>query len=224
MDLPSSADDALAQPTRARIFEFLVEGRGPAGTDEIADHLGLHPNGVRRHLERLLEGGLVIRERVRQGHGRPRDSWAVSPRAQPGGRHPSAYAELALWLAMSVEASPARVREAQRSGVRIGREVAPRPTGDPAIDLRDAFSALGFEPQLSRTEDGFDCRLGNCPYRVAAAENPNLVCTLHQGLTAGVLEVIDPEAELVEFTPRDPAEAGCLVGVRTRRNQPSVAP
>jgi predicted ArsR family transcriptional regulator len=216
MDVPSPADDALAQPTRARIFGFLVDRRGPAGTDEIAEHFGLQPNGVRRHLERLLEKGFVIRERVRHGHGRPRDSWAISPQAQPGDRHPSAYGELALWLAMSVEASPARIREVRRSGQRIGREAAPKPTGDPGADLRDAFSALGFEPKLEGTEDGFCCRLGNCPYRQAAAQNPDLICNLHRGITSGVLEAIAPEAKLVEFTPHDPDQAGCVVAVTDR--------
>jgi predicted ArsR family transcriptional regulator len=125
MDLPPPTRDALAQPTRAQIFNFLVEKRGAAGTDEVAAHFGLHPNGVRRHLERLLEGGFVVRERVKQAHGRPRDSWAISPQAHPGGRHPSAYAELALWLARSIEASPDRVSEVERNGRDVGRELAP---------------------------------------------------------------------------------------------------
>jgi len=215
MDVPTPAEDALAQPTRAQIFNFLVERRGPAGTDEVAAHFGLHPNGVRRHLERLVEGGFVVRERVRQPHGRPRDSWAISPQAHPGGRHPSAYAELALWLARAVEASPDRVREVERNGREIGRGLAPRPSGDPGADLRDAFSALGFEPELDREGAGFSCRLGNCPYRDAAAENPALVCNLHRGITAGVLEVIGSGAKLVEFIPHDPDRAGCEVTVET---------
>jgi predicted ArsR family transcriptional regulator len=215
MDIPSATQDALAQPTRAQIFNFLVEKRGPAGTDEVAAHFDLHPNGVRRHLERLLEGGFVIRERVKQAHGRPRDSWAISPHAHPGGRHPSAYAELALWLARSVEASPARVREIERNVRDIGRELAPPASEDTAADLRDALSALGFEPELQRAERGFSCRLGNCPYRDAAAENPSLICNLHRGITAGILEVISPRAKLVEFTPQDPDRAGCVVGVET---------
>jgi predicted ArsR family transcriptional regulator len=163
----------------------------------------------------LLEGGFVIRERVKQAHGRPRDSWTISPQAHPGGRRPSAFAELALWLARSIEASPARIREIERNGGDIGRELAPPPSGDPAADLRDAFSALGFEPELERGETGFSCRLGNCPYRDAASENPSLICNLHRGITAGVLEVISPEAKLAEFTPHNPDQAGCKVAVRT---------
>ena len=101
MDLPVP-DGALAQPTRAQIFSFLVERRAPAGTEEVASHFGLHPNGVRRHLERLEEGGFVVRTRVRGGQGRPRDSWAISPDAHPGGMRPRAYSDLAAWLARAI--------------------------------------------------------------------------------------------------------------------------
>src|SRR4051794_7957008 len=98
MDLPTRPDEALAQPSRARLFELLTELRRPAGTDELAEQLGLHPNGVRMHLERLREAGLVSRERTPQGRGRPRDRWTIAPDARPGGDPPSAYGDLGRWL------------------------------------------------------------------------------------------------------------------------------
>jgi predicted ArsR family transcriptional regulator len=215
MDLPVPAEDALAQPTRAQIFTFLVEKRGPAGTEELAEHFGLHPNGIRRHLERLLEGGFVTRSRVRAGQGRPRDSWAVSPEAHPGGQRPRAYSDLAGWLARAIPTSPTRLREVERVGLEIGRQLAPPASGDPARDLGDALAALGFEPTLSRSEGSFACRLGNCPYRDSVKENQAVVCGLHRGITAGILAELDPQAKLTEFEPRDPETAGCLIEVQT---------
>jgi predicted ArsR family transcriptional regulator len=215
MDLPLLAEDALAQPTRAQIFTFLVEKRGPAGTEEVAEHFGLHPNGIRRHLERLLEGGFVTRGRVRAGQGRPRDSWAVSPDAQPGGQRPRAYSDLAGWLARAIPANATRLRELERAGREIGRELAPSPSGDPARDLGDALAALGFEPTLSEREDGFACSLGNCPYRDAVRANQAVVCGLHRGITAGILAQLDPQARLTQFEPHDPESAGCVIEVRT---------
>src|SRR5215208_4409485 len=155
MDLPRPGEGPLAQPKRAEIFAFLVERRGPAGTDEVAEHFGLHPNGVRRHLERLLEGGFVTRKRVRLTKGRPRDSWAVAPDAHPGGLQPRAYADLARWLARAIPTSSTRLRELERTGREIGRELAPPAGGDTGEDLRDALAALGFEPTLEREEGGF---------------------------------------------------------------------
>src|SRR3954463_9005755 len=102
MDSPALPDDALAQPTRARLFGVLSELRRPAGTEELAERLELHPNGVRTHLERLREAGLVRRERERLARGRPRDAWTISPDAQPGGDPPTGYAQLARWLVRSL--------------------------------------------------------------------------------------------------------------------------
>lgn len=214
MDLPPPGEGALAQPKRAEIFAFLVERRGPAGTDEVAAHFGLHPNGVRRHLERLLEGGFVTRNRVRMAKGRPRDSWAVAPDAHPGGMQPRAYTDLAKWLARSIPANATRLRELERTGREIGRELAPAATsGDPAEDLRDALAALGFEPTLELGEAGFACSLGNCPYKDSVRESPEIVCTLHRGITAGLLTELDPKAKLTGFEPHDPERAGCLIEV-----------
>lgn len=215
MDLPSPAEGALAQPTRARIFAFLVEKRAPADTAEIAAHFGLHPNGIRLHLERLEEGGFVVRSRERGGAGRPRDIWTVSPEAHPGGTSPRAYADLAAWLARSIPATPERIREVEKTGREVGAELAPKKRADGAAALGDAFAALGFEPTLERGETGFSCRLDNCPYRDSVRQNQAVVCGLHRGITEGMLAQLDPKARLAGFEPGDPDRAGCLVEVAT---------
>lgn len=225
MDLPLPAEGALAQPTRAQIFSYLVEKRAPAGTDEVAGRFGLHVNGVRRHLERLEEDGFVERSRVSVGQGRPRDSWSVSPDAQPGGVAPRAYAELAVWLARAIPATRNRLREVERTGREIGTGLAPAGAEDTALGLRDALAALGFEPALEVTDDGFRCRLGNCPYADSVDANQPVVCTLHRGMTAGILAALDPDARLTGFEPLDPDTAGCrieaLTGVRSGRGRTS---
>jgi predicted ArsR family transcriptional regulator len=214
MDLPNSIDDPLTQPTRARIFTLLAELREPLGTDDLARRLGLHPNGVRIHLERLREAGLVERRRERAGRGRPRDRWNVAPDAQPSGRAPSAYASLAVWLARAIPAGPRRLREVERTGREIGRELAPKGGDDPVEGLRQAVTALGFQPSMEVGADGgLTCRLENCPYRDSVRENPEVVCTLHRGITVGLLEELDPKARLTGFEPHDPDRAGCLIEV-----------
>ncbi|HKZ14032.1 MAG TPA: helix-turn-helix domain-containing protein [Solirubrobacterales bacterium] len=215
MDVPGATEGALAQPTRARIFSFLVEKRAPADTAEIAAAFGLHPNGIRAHLERLEEGGFVVRSaRQPKGAGRPRDIWTVSPRAHPGGPSPRAYGDLAGWLARAIPPNRSRVREVERTGREIGAELVGEPGEDPEAAFRDALAALGFEPELRRRRDGFQCRLSNCPYSGAVHRNQPIVCGLHRGITAGILAALDPGAKLTEFEPHDPDRAGCLVEVR----------
>jgi predicted ArsR family transcriptional regulator len=217
MDLPDSGD-VLSQATRARIFARMVEHRAAASTVELAEQLDLHPNGVRRHLEQLQEAGLVERRRSQGSRGRPGDLWLVATGAHPGGERPSGYTDLARWLARATPAGPTRLRAIEKTGREIGRELAPRTVDDPAEGFRRVVAALGFQPALEVGSDGgFTCRLENCPYRESARENPDVVCTLHRGITVGLLAELDPEAKLTRFEAHDPDSAGCLVGVGRAR-------
>jgi predicted ArsR family transcriptional regulator len=217
MDVPSPARDPLAQPTRARLFALLGTLHRPAPTEELAERVGLHPNGVRVHLERLHEAGLVARHRERRARGRPRDSWSVDPAAQPGGDPPTAYADLARWLVRSLVAVHARTRDVEAAGREIGRELAaahPEPASSEQR-FHDVLGALGFQPE--RMPDGADrmtYRLRNCPYRAVVRERQTLVCGLHRGITRGMLDAVDPKTRLSGFEPKDPEVAGCLVEVR----------
>ena len=217
MDLPARPDDALAQPTRARLFSLLGELRRPAGTEELADRLELHPNGVRVHLERLQEAGLVERERIRQTRGRPRDMWTIAAGAQPGGDAPTGYEQLGRWLARALSTSRTSVRTIEATGREIGRELAP-PSDRPSEDrMHAALASLGFQP---RREGGLTYVLCNCPYRDAARESPEVVCGLHRGMTRGLLDVIAPTTRLARFTPNDPDQAGCRIELAGRHRQP----
>lgn len=213
MDVPSEPDDALAQPTRARLFALLGQLRRPVPTDELAERLSLHPNGVRSHLERLHEAGLVLRERERLARGRPRDTWSIDPTAQPGGAPPTGYAELAGWLARTLAAGCTRVRDVEATGREIGRELAPTgPGAGPERRMRDALASLGFQPEQAPTgPDRLTYTLRNCPYRAVARERQAFVCGLHRGITEGLLDAIDPATELVGFEAKDPDRAGCLI-------------
>lgn len=213
MDVPTprSPQDPLAHPARADLFRLLGALRRPASTPELAERLGRHPNGVRAHLERMAAAGLVCRRTVRRPRGRPRDEWAVSPDARPGGRAPEGYGELARWLARAVPNG--EPRDVEEVGRRIGAELAPERLDGVDSLLVDAFSALGFRPLAERRDGEVELTLRNCPYRDAVAENPQAICRLHRGLTRGILERRAPDARLTEFVARDPYAAGCLVKV-----------
>jgi predicted ArsR family transcriptional regulator len=218
--LPGQADP-LAQPTRARLFALLAELKRPAGTVELAEQLGLHPNGVRVHLDRLEAAGLIVRSRTPQARGRPRGAWSIAPDARPSGEPPTGFRDLGRWLARATPAGPGRLREVEAAGREIGRELVPDQGGvTPTDTFESALVALGFQPRVELTEAGNATYcLRNCPYRDAVRENQAVVCTLHRGITRGLLDVLEPRAKLVDFVPRDPDTAGCLIEV-TGLNQP----
>lgn len=211
----SPSADVLAQPTRARLFARLGSSGQPVTTAVLAGELGLHESGVRVHLERLRAAGLIVRERVAQPRGRPRDVWSVAADAGPGGQPPDAYLRLAGWLARSISARPGRLREVEQAGRAVGRELLPTPLGGSSEDtMGQTLTALGFAPQRDHPRDGrVVFRLGNCPYRQAVRENQPVVCELHRGLTKGALERLAPAARLTRFIPEDPDRAGCLIEV-----------
>ena len=44
-------------------------------------------------------------------------------------------------------------------------------------------------------------------------ENQDVVCTLHEGITTGLLERLAPDGKLIRFEPHDPERAGCEIEV-----------
>jgi len=211
---PTDHDDVLALPARARLLLALSELRRPSTTHELAAIVGRHPNTVRRNLQLMADAGLVERRTERQVRGRPRDEWAISAGARPMGEAPQAHGELGRWLARVLR-TQGELEAVERAGREIGRELAPEASGRPAAAaLRDTLIAMGFAPEPEPTGPGaVRYVLGNCPYRDAVRENQPVVCSLHRGITQGVLDRLAPDAELTAFVPKDPDRAGCLVGV-----------
>jgi predicted ArsR family transcriptional regulator len=210
-----SRDDALAQPSRARLFGLLVELKRAAKTTELAARLDMHPNGVRIHLDRLEDAGLVTRARIRGPRGRPADAWTVAPDARPAGQAPRAYRDLGRWLARSIDARSISLAGLERTGREIGRELAPSEAAPGLEAVEQSLTALGFAPVVQAREgDRLTICLGNCPYRDAVRENQPAICALHKGITRGLLDVLAPGTKLERFVPHDPTRAGCVVELR----------
>jgi predicted ArsR family transcriptional regulator len=171
---------------------------------------------VRAHLERLREAGLVERERPRQARGRPRDMWLIAAGARPGGDAPSGYTDLGRWLARVIRPGRNSLRAVEATGREIGRDLAPVDgTSSAEEKMHATLVSLGFQPQREPGGDAeLTYRLCNCPYRDAVRENQEVVCTLHRGLTRGLLDAVAPETKLAGFVPQDPYAAGCLIELR----------
>lgn len=221
IDLPllTDPDDVLAQPTRARLFTLLAELRRPVGTGELAERIGLHPNGVRVHLGLMEDAGLITRRHVPQLRGRPRDGWTISSEARPGGERPSAYVDLGRWLARAMPTHGGGLPEVEATGRQIGRELVPEPSQSGAsAGIEMTLATLGFAPhEVDGRGGAVTFCLGNCPFRDAARENQELICTLHRGMTRGLLDILSPDLELSGFEPGDPESAGCLIELAAAR-------
>jgi predicted ArsR family transcriptional regulator len=226
MSPSTEGPDAAAQPTRARLLDLLHALDRPATSAELAVRMSRHRTGIRVHLENLEAAGLVERRRVRQTRGRPRDAWSISPAGRQARGRPDAYAELAGWLAGAIPARPARLREVEAAGRRLGRRLSDGDRGASVQQrLAELFTALGFEPRSRPVGADAVCfELGNCPYRAAVRANQPVVCTLHRGLTQGLLDELAPHTSLRAFVPKDPDTAGCVIEVEGGISTPVTSP
>src|SRR5829696_2835550 len=83
---PVSRVAALDEPTRRRLYEYVVRARRPVGRDEASTALGISRSTAVFHLDRLAEEGLldVVHQRLTgrtgPGAGRPSKLYLRSER------------------------------------------------------------------------------------------------------------------------------------------------
>ncbi len=206
---------------QAALLDVLAEQPDPVGIDALTRKLGRHPNTVREQLNWLLERGLVLRHRV-PGEGRGRPAWhyeAVGPR--PG---EADFAELAASLAWRLggSARPPKPEVALEHGREWGKDLArasgrgEQPSAERGREITvEMLDELGFDPSADEIND--EVVLQRCPLLQAAHEFPQVVCTMHQGLVEGALEVhgADPSAVTLEpFGRPDGCALRLLAGSR----------
>lgn len=216
-----SASGRTHSPTRETLLRMLEAQRAPVSVAALAAATGWHENTVRGHVHALWEDGYLTRSSdAAEGRGRPSWLWQAKDRL-PG----SPYAALAGVLAETVarlSAEPERdAREAGRAwGLSLGSGAgAPgeAPGGEPNGEPGDAppgapdaardrvievMRDQGFAPQL-RGEEGGEAviALRQCPLIEAAARHSRVVCAVHLGMVAGVVEALGARDEGSELTP-----------------------
>jgi predicted ArsR family transcriptional regulator len=215
---------ALGDNTRYAIYLELARAARPLATADISETLGLHPNTVRPHLERMREAGLLdVQVGGRGDVGRPQHRYSIARDAPSLGFEPPTMpvlARMVLAMAARLQAS-ADDAEAVGRAEGVGRagpyESAPSTLEALVVDL----DRLGFDPVVTDSGDDSDAAVvafGHCPFAELAAQHPELVCGLHRGLVAGFVEFMG-DAEIEEFctlTSRTP----CRVTVSSRYIHP----
>ncbi|MFO1538320.1 MAG: helix-turn-helix transcriptional regulator [Actinomycetota bacterium] len=191
MDLPVLK--ALGDETRYAMYRELATSTRPLSAQDLAERLGLHANTVRLHLDRLRETGLVEAEAVHRGTvGRPQHLYSLAPGA-PSLGDPPAHVLLAGLLGSLAEAVGAEAGDAAAIGERWGAQLARRTRSRSCVAvLHDELDRLGFEPAVGpgdgTAEGAVRVEFLHCPFRELAEAYPDLVCNLHRGICAGVLD------------------------------------
>ena len=210
---------ALGDNTRYAIYLHLASAPSARTTAEIAEHLGLHPNTVRPHLERLRDVGLLaVRSDGRGEVGRPQHRYSLAPDAPSFGLDPPALQELTglvLSMARRLGAAPG---DAYDVGFDRGAERAVQYAEAPSSleALVADLDRLGFEPAVSdgADEDSAVVSFTRCPFQAEVDEYPDLICSLHHGIVSGLIGQMG-DAEIAEFCNRS-HRTPCRVAVRSR--------
>jgi predicted ArsR family transcriptional regulator len=207
---------ALGDETRFSMYQELASSTTALTATELAERLGLHANTVRLHLERLREAGLVDVEPVHRGTvGRPQHVYSLAPGAPGLGFDPPSYTLLAGLLATLAERVGADADDAAAAGEAWGREAGKRTRSRSCVKaLVGEMDRLGFDPATEPLPGGgVDVAFLHCPFRELAEAYPELVCNLHRGICAGVVDAVGggSVADFSTLYDRDP----CRVAVST---------
>jgi len=165
----------ISSYSRVRILH-LVQARPHRTIGELCEATALHPNTVREHLQRLIEGGYVVpATEHRTTRGRPRVLYSAATGT------PEASSPVAKQKA----------DDAARRGDLLRRvlQTGPSALGEQAVYQLDALvehlEESGFEPVID--EDSLTVELTPCPHAAARPEHRPVLCQVHLGLMQGVL-------------------------------------
>jgi predicted ArsR family transcriptional regulator len=184
----------LGDNTRYAIYLELARSPRPLATSEIADSLGLHPNTVRPHLERMRDVGLLeVRPDTRGAVGRPQKMYSLAADAPSLGLEPPVFPMLARMLLDLAGDAGVGGEPAAAAGRAQGRRLAHRRAASarPCVDLAiGMLDELGFDPAAVTDDGATTVAFGHCPFADLAESNPDLVCSLHRGLLEGFVDEV----------------------------------
>jgi predicted ArsR family transcriptional regulator len=191
----------LRDPTRRRLYRYVVRQPSAVGRDEAAKEMGISRALAAFHLDKLAVVGLLRPEyrrlSARTGRGAGRTSKLYRRSAHQFDvtlpeRH---YDVLARLLAEAVtekrQGAPAMepAREYGRSlGSHARRRLRGRPASTRLLDcVEDVAEELGFDPYRDAAGE---IRLRNCPFDPLSRLYTPLICGVAKAMLTGVAEAV----------------------------------
>jgi predicted ArsR family transcriptional regulator len=175
----AAIDDA---PTRERVAHTILQD-GPSTAASLAERLDLTPAAIRRHLDQLVEEGLIEAREPRvyghRGRGRPAKVFVVTDAGRDA--FYQAYDDLAVSAMRFLAENGGDEAVAAFARRRVGEledryraAVAGAPEDERTQVLAEALTQDGYAASVREAQSGLQLCQHNCPVAHVAAEFPQL--------------------------------------------------
>jgi DeoR family suf operon transcriptional repressor len=210
-------------PEARREILKLLKRQGPLPVEAVADALGVTVSGARQHLSGLEKDGVVTYQRIREGPGRPRHMYELTPEGDA--LFPRGYPELTRELLEYVqEADPTLLDQLfQRRAQRRVREAYRRLEGlsfpDKVRALAEFLEEEGYMPEVVRingADDGWRIVERNCVMK-GLGERYRGACASEIAFIRRAL----PDAEVQRVSHVLQEKPCCAYEIRQRAEQPA---
>jgi predicted ArsR family transcriptional regulator len=220
---------AFGDPTRRATWLFARDAAAAGVTAaDVAEHLGLHPNVARHHLDKLAAStylevfverpGLRAAGRPAKRYRVPVDVAAAASAGSTG--FPARRDDLIITLlgrALALLPREQAEAMAEQVGEEHGRALAASMAGAGAVrDVRtalhavaDALTAHGFAAHAEARDGLIAVIADSCPFGTTAAQHP-VLCAVDRGMVRGMLAGLGVDRSPEQETSRARGDGTCV--------------
>jgi predicted ArsR family transcriptional regulator len=220
---------AFGDPTRRATWLFARDAAALGVTAaEVAEHLGLHPNVARHHLDKLASSTYLevfVEHAEVRAAGRPAKRYRVpvdvAAAASAGASgFPARRDDLIITLlgrALGLLPREQAEAMAEQVGEEHGRALAASMAGADAVrDVRtalhavaDALTAHGFAAHAEARDGLIAVIADNCPFGTTASQHP-VLCAVDRGMVRGMLAGLGVDRTPEQETSRARGDGSCV--------------
>ena len=216
---------SLGDATRRGVYIAVRESSEPVTAGQIAEMFDIHPNVARHHLDRLANDEYLTVTRKRPagrtgpGAGRPAKCYTSSNK-EIDLHYPARRMDLLTTMLLDVigEVAPDKAAAVAREigyghGQRVAEEIGlPSDEGFTQSVRAVAMAMTGLGFVMEAEADQSRLVTNHCPFGQTAINHPEVVCSLDQGLIAGLMASVDTTWEPVVF-PHSKSGEVCVTEV-----------
>jgi DeoR family suf operon transcriptional repressor len=190
---------SIEVPTSDGRLLDLLRVAGPLGIAELAEQVEVTPTAIRQRLMRLMAQGLVQREAIRNGRGRPKHFYRLTDKGLRLTGSNFADLALALWREIGLNGNEQQQREMLRRIARaLAVEYAGQVQGSTMAQRMQSLSELLAQRRIPVSVNDFAHQLAitahACPYP-KLAEQDRRVCAMEEMLFS---ELLGQDVELTQ--------------------------